>query len=671
MTRSSRRYSGCGPRDGLQDPRELALRVAVEARRKGLRISTAEIVEATRLLALYTAVAGFKPQSPEEIAFVLASVYTKRAGEERIVREAVEELFGRRQAGNPARRIEEEIERDLQSLGLYYGAKLRRRDYASSSRARSAYARLRLLGIIRKGRKGEYVVSSSQARRMIDSLARRYGGYREAVRDAIKQGIKRNGSLIATMGVDVLNYIDLRDFSVDELVKLYRYAGRDKQLRRIVSRLIADKVGRGEHYTSAESVYEILRREGVLSQHHLRNILERNPRLAEKAARDFGREALLDIAAEMARHDREGAVEVALRALGARSSRRGALSEILERNEPGLLSSIGEAPDEVLDTLNTVATAKSYLLKGLSDPTGAALEYAEYELGRAVVRWEEIRKKYHGRIVDIIESEMLQLRQLLEAARRGDAYTILKGMVRHMDAFGALKLLHEVYSSTGDGRLRNYALMLMKKLWREARARYGLRPSRRTRFSPVQGRLHVRRTLANLVRLNPSPLVRRAKYALRQYVVVVDKSGSMKPYAVYAVLVASSLAASIRRLVVFDENVTVYNNLSRLYPLRVVDLIFSTKFSGYTDIVSALQQAAAGLNPGHLVLVSDLRQTVAASARVEEVLEGLWRRGWWITIVLPPRYDVEVAQRIQSYARLHVVRSAEDVARVMMRIVRA
>lgn len=671
MMKPLREYSAYIRRDGGEELRKIAYGVAVEARKRGLRISAAEIVEAARLLALYAAVSGVEMLTPDEIALVLSSVYAKRLHEERIVNEIVKDLIKRRcLARSSAKRIEDEIEKDLHTLGLHYGAKLRRRNY-TSGKTQGAYARLKLLGIIRRGRKGEYVVSSSQARRIIEQLAHRYRDYKDAVRDMIKRNIARHGGIVASMGDELFNYIDSRELSIDELVKLYRYAGKNKHLKRIISRSIEEKMNQGEHYSDAESVYEILRKENMLSRHHLRSILERNPRLAERAVKDFGREILLDIAVEMSLHNKDRAVEIALKAIGARASRRGVVAEMLNRREIGLLSSIGRGPNEALDVLNRLAEAKNYLLKSLVESTDALLEYAEYEFTRAVERWSSIRSQYDGKLADIIESEIARLKQLFDAAERGDSYTLMKNIVKSMDVFEALKLLHAVYSSTNDRRIRSYAIMLMKSLWREARAEYGMRLSRKSRFSGTRGRLHIRKTLENIVRFSSNPIVKTTRYSTKQYTVVVDKSGSMRPYAIYTVLAASALAASISRLIIFDENATMYSNLKRVNPLRIVDLVLSTKFAGYTDIVNALRLAARATIPQHMVLISDLKQTIAVDESIEEILRELRQRGWRITIILPPKHDTRVVNKIRHYARLYVIKSPQDIAPVMRRIIRS
>ncbi|BES81314.1 hypothetical protein PABY_08810 [Pyrodictium abyssi] len=671
MMKPSREYSVYIRRDSREELRKIAYGVAVEARKRGLRISAAEIVEATRLLALYAAVSGVETLTPDEIALVLSSVYAKRMHEERIVNEIVKDLVKRCcLPRSSAKRIEDEIEKDLHTLGLHYGAKLRRRNY-TSGKTQGAYARLKLLGIIRRGRKGEYVVSSSQARRIIEQLAHRYRDYKDAVRDMIKRNIARHGGIVASMGYELFNYIDSRELSIDELVKLYRYAGKNKHLKRIISRSIEEKMNQGEHYSDAESVYEILRKENMLSRHHLRSILERNPRLAERAVKDFGREILLDIAVEMSSHNKDGAIEIALKAIGARASRRGVVAEMLDRREIGLLSSIGRGPNEALDVLNRLAEAKNYLLKSLVEPTDALLEYAEYEFTRAVERWSSIRSQYDGKLADIIESEIARLKQLFDAAERGDTYTLMKNIVKSMDVFEALKLLHTVYSSTNDRRIRSYAVMLMKSLWREARVEHGMRLSRKSCFSSTRGRLHIRKTLENIVRFSSNPIVRITRYSTKQYTVVVDKSGSMRPYAVYTVLAASALAASISRLIIFDENATMYSNLKLVNPLRIVDLVLSTKFAGYTDIVNAIRLAARAAMPQHMVLISDLKQTIAADEPIEDILRELRQRGWRITIILPPKHDTRVANKIRHYARLYVIKAPQDIAPVMRRIIRS
>ncbi|ALL01072.1 hypothetical protein Pyrde_1024 [Pyrodictium delaneyi] len=671
--RPSRKYSGYTHKLSDQAMYQIAYETALEARKRGLHVSTAEVVEAARLLALYMAVSGAKTLAPDDIAFVLSSVYAKRMREGAIIHEIVREITKRRQPSQAyvAKHIEAEIDKDLQALGLRYGSKIRHRRL-TSEKAQSAYARLKLLGIIRRGRKGEYVVHSSQARRIAEQLARHYRDYKDAIKDVIRRNITRNSSIVASMGTELLNYIDLEDLSIDELTRLYRHAGKNEHLRYIVSRTIEEKINKGEHYSDASSIYEILRKEKLLQKKHLRYLLEQNPKLAERAVKDFGKEAVLDVVAELSTYNKEGAVEIALKAIGMQASRRGVVTEILNRNQISLLSSIGSSQSEALEVLNRLATAKKYLAKSLVDDTRALLDYAEYEYTRAVEEWSKIKDHYENiDLAQIVESEITRLKQLIDAAERGDIYSLIKSIVKNMDVFEALKLLSTIYNDANNKRVRSYAIMLMRSLWRESRGNTGLRPSRKIRLSKTKGRLHIRKTLEKIVRFNPSPLTRITKHTTRQYIVVVDKSGSMRSYALYTILAASALATSISKLIVFDENITIYRNIKHINPLHVVDLILSTRFSGYTNIVDALRSAAKGSTPRHIVLISDLKQTIATDATVEEVIRELRLKGWQITIVLPPKHDARVLNRIKPYTRFYIIRTPQDIPSIMRRILRS
>ena len=630
---------------GRFEPAEVAAEVARVLRSRGYPVSTAEAVEAARLLALYEAVRGGLDCG--DLEFVLVSVYARRAGDEAAVREALARVLGFSSLG-----VAEGVEQDLRRLRAWYGRALRRPPSRMEPAERAAFARLRLLGVVRRGRRGYHVVGEAAARRRVAELARRYGGYREAVAGELRRLLSRGrgGDVIGLLGDEVLSYVELGSLGVRELVEL---GGRGRgAVRRAAARELARRLASGgDAGGRAEEAFELLEREGLLDERLLGVLLEAEPRLVERAVQVMGFEAVADAAERVSRVDPERGAEIYARLLGGARS-RGAVRELMRHGLP-----VAGGDSSVLREAGVLASAREALMKFLAGGGEGYLDFAEYEVSRAG----------GGSGLAAVRARLLEA---IRRAREGDTVAALRMVVGDMDDYEAYSFLAEVAARGVDEAARLAARRLMRLVLERAvrRVAAGFRWSRRRLLGEEAGeRVELRETVYRLVRMSgPLPVWER-RGRVPGVVLALDKSSSMRPYAFYASVVAAALAPAIRRLVVFDAVPEVVDErvLRGMGVERLVERVLGVEFSGYTDVSGALRAAVRGLPPGHLVVVSDLRQTVRGEDPVA-VLSELAGRRWRIDLVVPRR--LEGLEHVPGL-RVHVVRGASSLSRVLARIV--
>jgi uncharacterized protein with von Willebrand factor type A (vWA) domain len=525
-------------------------------------------------------------------------------------------------------------------------------------REREAFARLRLIGVIRRSRRGYYVAKPSTINAIAREVAGNYGSYREALGRKLEALLRKGKGLdiIRMMGDSVLDYLDIDKLSLGELRSLYEGLRGDAAREAIAHRIARRVKKEGVSKADAEKVLDILGRHSLLDVESVRRILSAEPRLAQQLSGMIGYSTMLDLAADM---EPTRAATLVSRAQGKRSYR--AAYEMLARF--GKIHEAGDMDERSLSLWEYVARAFQSIVEYLASGSEGYLEAAEYYLARVSgSSCEGCRYAPPSTIVsDLLEA--------VEAAREGLLTRSLSLIVKYMEPFEATQLLVTVGASRRE--LRRAALFLVFQILRRVRGESKGRVVKKQWLQTAYGeRVDVRASLFNMVRLASEPIVRLGRRHAESIVLALDKSGSMRPYSFYSVLVASSFAPLIKRLVVFDERVTVYpNRLIRGSSWRkIIEMIISTDFSGYTDVVGALREATKGLTPHWLVVISDLRQTVASRDSVIDVLRELGSRGWKIAVIAPANARIPREVRSLRGVYVYVVEKPRDVARIVLKI---
>jgi len=648
LTRSLER---CYSADNGAD--EVAVSIANELRRRGVKVAQSELVTLLRLLDAYVAVKGDAP-SLGEIEEVYLSVLAKRGADESVVKEVFRRVC--RRDGEGPISIRDAIHGDLRLLNARTGSAFKRPVRSLGRREKEAFARLALLGVIRRGRRGYYVIGSSSLDRAARSLEESYGSYDRAVSARVQSALrKKQRDLLRLLGDTVLSYVKLNVLSVGELTELYGVvrgqAAKTAVAKALAQRVLEADVQRGH----ASYIASILGRHRLLEPRIAEKLLTVEPRLARQLQHSLGRETVLDIAARVAKTSPSSASTIVSRTLGRREA--GYAFELLARM--GSTDKLAALNDNDLARLSSLSRAISSLAEYVATGNEGYLDAAAYYL-------EQVEP------ADVRERRLFEdLVRAVDAARGGDVGLTLAILVRYLDHFEAAELLTAASQRYGD-HVQRVATMLAYHVLRRARdaaVRHVAKP--KLREMQYGERVDIRKTVFNLVRASSQPVVWLGRRYVRRVVLVLDKSASMRRFAFYALLTASALAPLIERLVLFDERPVVYSSrvLRSAGWRRVVEAILSTRFSGYTDIVEALKAATRALTPRSLVIVTDMRQTVLRDENPWLVMEGLVSRGWRMNIIMPSG-EAAAELQIREHGRVNVysVRSVDDVIRAVTKI---
>jgi uncharacterized protein with von Willebrand factor type A (vWA) domain len=653
--------------------RELVVKIGNEARRAGLKVSTSELVEFSKLLDIYYSLS--ESFTVDDLYLVACSVICKRKEDKEILAKIIKEIINSKDSRNtPFKDIIRGIYRDLDRLGLHPGSKIKKpRDFNSSEELRAAYARLRLLGVLQYRGGRSYVLNEAGIRSIAKRLSKKSNGYRDAVSRIILANRHREAvlSLAAQLGSELFEYIDLKNIGINDLAKIYHYS-RDRVLKRRIAS-IARTIAREREALTEEEAYNllnVLRKEGMLTEDILEKIVISNPRTVDNIRKIVSKDTLLDIAIKSTKRlgDASKGAEITAKALGLSSGYRGAIQEILRNNS--LLEALqrGEIDGQAIEVLNRIAEARNLLSKSLKEGLNTAYsDYALSELEKAASILESMHSDNDNvmrEIKRIYESVMAQAKLLTT----GDVYAVLRSKVREMSPADAIRFLYEVAAYSKDKRLRLLALRLLYiSMNRAIGGRYTVNRWT-TEMKRGQGRIDVHKTIMLLLRWRQDVPVARQKARRKGIVLVVDKSASMNAYAVNALLAATALAPLVRKIVFFDSDVYIVNRIDQVPMHKLISMVLGTKFYGYTNIIKALEEAVKGLSPTKLVLVSDLKQTVRpyTEADVCKRLSELRRRGWNIVLIVPVNQEPPCTY-IEGI-RVYTVSCPNDIKKILLKL---
>ncbi len=634
----------------IEDIPKIVTKIAQSAREHGVKVTLSEEVDGATLLLNYVALRGKLTLS--DVAFVLSSVFAKRENDREILRRIIADMFC-----STARKtlFLDNVVNDLRKLGTSFGRRLDKPLGRMSQHQREAYARLRILGFIRRGRKGFYVLTRSKAERQAKMLSKKYGDYNNAIKSLIL-GSKQALTIASIMRESLFHYVNLDELSISKAIELYRVM-RGGYERKVIAKAIAEKLEENKNIDpkDAQSILEILVRHRLLTSKHAARLMRLDPRLATQLSKIYGKEFVLDVASSVAQDDQDVAAQITAYGLGFRGSDREAFKTAFKMGKKAISG-------REIEKYRRIANIEYALIKYFETGNEAYLDILQAELEKTMSRYSE-------------DEDIKSLTTSVKAILEGDLHVFIKSKVFNLDVYTLFSILHRIYTSSVDRRLRMQALYLMQLLWYKAvKGRHG---RARKRYVNVLDNIGVmvnsRESIYNLIRMITPFIIWRRPVRSRQFVLVLDKSASMRQFAFYALLSAASLSPYVKRLVLFDSDVVVIDRLDRHIrkPRRVLDLIMSTRFEGYTNISKALEEAVKGLSPQTLVLVSDLKQTVITDVSPEDIISNNARRGWMIHIITSSRVDSDLYSSLvmEPRVKIYVVERLNDLVNTLRRIV--
>jgi hypothetical protein len=630
--------------------------VAVKLREHGLHVSTSQIVDAAIVATTYASLRGIdicRFIASDELAFVLSSTFARLPGDEDLVRQAITEVLQGRQGA--VHDILKGIEYDLRRLSLSFGAKIRRPARLLHDREKAqAYARLKLLGLIHRTKRGERVVSRDEAYRIARRLASTYGSYQEALESLVVRDLERGGLKAVQLGTELVS-MKLDRASVDALIALAK--GLLKHGERSVAfefaRRAALRIAHGERVRDVFSAYELLSMFDLIDSSTALALIRMEPELAPQLINLVDPYLLIS---KLAHHERERVL--AQLAKSPKHSRLVAEMLVSGKLKPTDLRLTHGGSELTLRLASEAAHVLEYIVRAITAKNPAYVDLAVHTLNKLEAKVAKLN------MVDVLTPELKRLRTLIRAIEEEDYRSALRLLLRYMELPRALELLYKVARSP-DPRIRRAAQRLLAVV--SSRLRHLGRAGGSERAWSRRGRLDLRKAMRLRFFISSAYDIAVTRRSKEKVVLVVDKSGSMKPYAAACIIAAASFAENLSRIVLFDSQVYVLKG-GKLSLDRLLDILFNVEFEGYTNVTAALLEAVKGHPPSKLVLISDLRQTVASSIPPRAVIERIVRSGWRIYVLSPPTVDRKVLEGLRGI-RLSVFESEDELIRALRRLI--
>ncbi len=655
--------------DALEGLEEVIVDVAVRLRERGLRVSTSEVVKAVELASSYHALTG--RLTKEDLVSVIVASFTSS----RLARDDIEPLVSVSSASSNARERAERIIRQLreaaQQLGARPGSKVARsmasrRPRRERRRALAAYMKLRRVGAIRGPPGNERLLDESGLERLAWRLAREgYESLDDAARDA-RRPMSWDDMLSAAEARLSVSRRSLREMSERRLYSLAEAAERkgDKTLHRMVAEEIARRLLAGSRVSDAERAARILESENMLSPSIAKSLAYKTgdavdgmtPREIADVAESLGIERGGEFLARASKQMRPEDLEILLSIVDPR---------MLWGVKPGRLSGAARAS---LEAASAAARAFREALKYAETGEPGRADMAEYYAAKAESAAERVPEAApipYSRVARIIA----EARSLLEAAEGGLHGESIESLVSRLDYISGILVLRGFYSRASSPEARKLLVSAMEKLLYRFASREGSRllPRRQTSLSPP-GRVDVRRTIYNTLRGSSRPIVYVRRMRANKLALALDASGSMLEYSAWAVAVASMFPRFLSRLVLFNQDVRIFE--APFSRRSFAEILLSARFTGYTNIAAALRASDA---PGtqRIVVITDLYQTVEDEP-VWSAVSRIAARGKRIVFIVPRRHNAE-ARRLVEFSGARVVeagtprKAAQEVLRSLLR----
>jgi len=323
--------------------------------------------------------------------------------------------------------------------------------------------------------------------------------------------------------------------------------------------------------------------------------------------------------------------------------------------------------------ITQVAQAYDKALQALTEGAGEAyLDFSEYLLDSSMRKFKDLITSEYPKELEPLIYKTIELARLtttiLNSIKSKTPFIAVEALTKRLSFNEALQILQKMYITSNNPNLRRIILHQALRLWFKAKKRIrsnivigSKKTQHRTR------RLDLKKTIEKLLHWSSQPLIYRDKIRKRKIVLVVDISGSMREYATWTLLAASTFVGSLSRLVLFSKDVNVIEIHGRTPINKIIDILLSASFSGLTNISKAIIEASKSIRPQTLILISDLKQTVK-NISPHKVIEHITKNGWQVICIAPPDHDESEAKRITDIGgKVHIIEDPAKIPRILSR----
>lgn len=637
--------------------------IVYNLRSYGVNVSVAEILDAINMIKAYCLINNISnPDELElnELKHIIKSVFVKRD----YIDKYFEETWRKTTIGVQAtRKLFEQIESNLCRLKLSYGSKFKSinkvlgkaRTKKEKKTLEALFTNLQRIGVIKKYRKGYFVVDKRTAHQIAASLAKKgYSDIEEASKDIAIELLKsiphyklsKNIHLYIHGGIERDR---LSQISTPKLLELGYYVHKkgDKHFLKEIAdelknRTIADYI--------TEKHIQFLKDTGLLTDKNILEIIRYKPKLLKNLGSILKSTGIIDRIIENT--DISDLGDILPHIIDNIDNK--VLENLIEKLP---ITQLHKLPRRILNRIEDenlrndlriameVSEALNYITSSQvdKDRVEAYKYYAEYILSKVTKVTPKTNIGYKAL------SLAKKLQYALTSNTVGESYVenLLIEIAKSMNFVETWNLLRNLYK-VSDAKWRNRIKRLAYRLWIKQAGYIKSYIYKGWTKSRIKGRIDVRETLLNITRFKSNPIVYRDRNELKDVNLVADISGSMNKYSTWVLLTASAFIKNVKRITLFhSDTITIDVQGSRHIDL-LIDYLLTLEFRGYTDIVKALRETVKGARTHRIILISDLKQTVKSDESVSDIIINLVSRGWSITVIAPLSADETVVHTLHE-----------------------
>lgn len=660
--------------------------LANELRRCGVNVGISEVITALKMFKTYIKITGGNVHDYNTLYMILKAVFVKRESEEKVFDNIVSKLY----TENMAKDLIKQTTQTLKVLGLKYNDKVYSRRKILQGKTREerrskleAYTTLKKLGIIYRDEHGrERVVSRGQAEEIIrkvlakvhtkslSELAQKVWEDRLGRIPSYK--IREYADIISVQPISVETLEKLPTHKLLEIVKVLEKTSNRSLLHNIldeiVKRLETDTISESTPYSD---LIDILVKYERLDSKTIILILLNYPKAVSKLLK-LSSNTLVTLKNILPQLPIDKQAEIVKRLTSSEKLISPSdVREILKSISPYAFKGISDKgiskltllENLLVKSLSSLARAYEYSIEAVkSGNMGYTnLAFREYEKAiKLYYEYERVKCKQENNAPDYkflkhLECNFNILRVIVEPSLNGSSIKLPSRILLSSGGIDYVTIIRELstlYDSVVDEKVKNEILSIASRIAHKLRDKlrsHIITPRREVTFRRTH-KVALRRTLYNLIRYHTCILY-MGKRREGKIILVVDVSGSMRDYAEWAILASSAFSYIVSHLILFSHNITVYDKSTLKNPRNITKILFNLKFHGWTDIVKALEESekiARENRINRIIVVSDLKQTVRRSERIEDVVSRFIKKKLKLLFIVPPVHDSRTAITLKN-----------------------
>ncbi len=599
---------------------DITIRLVEFLNRHKIRVPPSQVNLYADMLETFAALKG--GVEVDDIIYLAKSVFTTVKWTEDLEKEIKEYFIGRKQIAG----INDIIENSRIVSRIKFGKNLSTTDLfppTASKKDLLEYIFLRKIGVIRRDKSGR--LKAVRYNEFVKLVKRsKYSLEKISIDDVIKY----IPEIPSYHWAKLLTEDILDKASLNQLLKLSMHAAhsRNKGLGKKILTRISRILSEGHHLKRKQRkiVYKLMKHTGYSDDTLLFETMSVSSNIGD--AKSLEPEKIVDKISGLPLKERMKIVSKLQKSIGDKE-------EIFDKFDLITLSSLNSSVNKRLKNRIFLGKALGQLIKYYITGDESYLDYAGHYLRK--IDFNNLDPKYKPIYESLLENDFYGALNKLSFQDKQALleYTIF--IARDQNLVSSREELKK-------------ALELGYRLLRNVVFRKGTKYEGRKIVTLRGEHVAIRNTIYQFIRFNYKMLFSK-KIKGKDIIAVLDTSGSMLPYSLWALMTLAAVIHRVRYVVVFSETPSIIriDRKMKSVLMNILENILETSFRGYTDIAGALKKTLSLCrNKSIIILISDLKQTLPGNPL--ETVVDMVNKGHKVIVITHPDHNIDLAHKISS-----------------------